>query len=131
MAAGISPYMYLIVGEDDEQSPRNNFYRIDLQKYLEGEQGTASAAGKTQAHAVSRYDGIEVEYQLPATARVHAALHDAVGRHVGTLDVGEQKPGVHRLSWDRDREGRKLNAGAYFVLLDMGAEQARLKAIVR
>ena len=35
------------------------------------------------------------------------------------------------LVWDRDNEGCKLSAGAYFVLLDMGTEQARLKAVVR
>jgi len=35
------------------------------------------------------------------------------------------------MHWDRDAEGRKLSAGAYFVLLDMGKEIARLKAVVR
>jgi hypothetical protein len=50
---------------------------------------------------------------------------------VGVLDAGDQKPGTHRLSWKQDREGRKLAAGAYFVLLDMGTEQVRLKAVVR
>jgi hypothetical protein len=132
MAAGIKPYMYLIVGEDDEQNPRNNFYRVDPpEEYFEGGEGVSSATGNARAHVVTRYDGIEVEYQLPATARVRATLHDAVGRQVGVLDVGEQQPGVHRLTWGRDREGGKLSAGAYFVLLDMGTQQAKLKAIVR
>ena len=67
----------------------------------------------------------------PVAVRVRAILHDAVGRRVGTLDVGEQKAGTHRLSMSRDQEGRKLSAGAYFVLLDMGAEKATLKAIIR
>jgi hypothetical protein len=47
------------------------------------------------------------------------------------LDAGEQKPGSHRLSWNQDSEGRKLSAGAYFVLLDMSTEQIRLKAVVK
>ena len=64
-------------------------------------------------------------------ARVRAFLHDAVGRRVSMFDVGEQKAGMHRLSWNCDQEGRKLNAGAYFVLLDMGVEKATLKAIIR
>jgi hypothetical protein len=38
---------------------------------------------------------------------------------------------MHRLSWDRDNEGRKLSAGAYFVLIDIGTEKARLKAVVK
>jgi hypothetical protein len=84
-----------------------------------------------KAHAITGHGGIEVEYQLPAAVCVRAALHDAIGRQVGVLDAGEQKPGTHRLSWDRDKEGRRLSAGAYFVLLDMGTEQSRLKAVVR
>jgi len=44
---------------------------------------------------------------------------------------GSQQPGTHRLGWNQDRGGRKLAAGAYFVLLEIGAEQARLKAVVR
>jgi hypothetical protein len=43
----------------------------------------------------------------------------------------DQQPGTHRLSWSGDSQGRKLSAGAYFVLLDMGAEKATLKAIIR
>jgi len=62
---------------------------------------------------------------------VRATLHDAVGRQVGSLDAGEQQRGTHRLRWDRDVDGRRLSAGAYFVLLDMSAEQARLKVVVR
>ena len=75
--------------------------------------------------------GVEVEYELPVSVHVRATLHDAIGRQVGTLDAADQKPGVHRLEWNRDREGRQLNAGAYFVLLDMGTEQARLKTVVK
>jgi len=83
-----------------------------------------------KAHAITGHGGIEVEYQLPAAARVRATVHDAVGRQLGVLDVGSQQPGTHRLSWDQDHGGRKLASGAYFVLLDMGKEQARLKAVV-
>jgi hypothetical protein len=63
--------------------------------------------------------------------RPRATLHDALGRQVGVLDAGVQQPGLHRLSWNRDSEGRKLSAGAHFVLLDTGKEQARLKAVIR
>jgi hypothetical protein len=74
---------------------------------------------------------ILVEYQLPAATRVRATVHDAVGRQLGVLDAGSQQPGTHRLSWNQARGGRKFAAGAYFVLLDMGAEKATLKAIIR
>ena len=80
---------------------------------------------------VTSRDGIEIEYQLPAAGCVRASLHDVAGRQVGYLDAGDQQRGTHRLNWSRDSEGRRLSAGAYFVLLDMGAEQSRLKAVVK
>ena len=63
--------------------------------------------------------------------RPRATLHDEVERQVGTLDAREQKAGTYRLCWSRDREGHRLSAGAYFVTLDTGKEQARLKAVLR
>jgi hypothetical protein len=119
-------YVYLAVGN-------RNFYRLDPPS-LGFDGGMAASATRPptpRAHAVARYDAVEVEYQLPVAGHVRATLHDAVGRQVGTLDAGQQKPGVHRLSWNQDCDGRKLSAGAYFVLLDMGTSQARLKAVVR
>lgn len=74
---------------------------------------------------------VEVEYQLPVSGKVRATLHDAVGRQVAEFDAGEQTPGVHRLTWNQDCEGRRLAAGAYFVLIDIGSEQAKLKAVIR
>jgi len=96
-----------------------------------GSQAGDTRAGSVRAQVIATNDDIEVEYQLPVAAHVRATLHDAVGRQVGVLDAGEQAPGMHRMHWDRDAEGRKLSAGAYFVLLDMGKEIARLKAVVR
>jgi hypothetical protein len=95
----------------------------------EGQLSSGTCAARTRARVITRSSGFGVEYQLSKTARVRAMLHDAVGRQVGLLDVGEQSPGLHRLSWSADGEGRKLSAGAYFVLLDMGKEQTRLKAV--
>jgi hypothetical protein len=98
---------------------------------MDGSQSSGSHVEVSHAHVVSRYDDIQVEYQLPAAAHVRVTLHDAVGRLVGVLDVGQQPAGVHKLSWKSNGRGKKLSAGAYFLLLDMGKEQARLKAVLR
>jgi hypothetical protein len=137
---GPSPWAYLTpgapyVGGD----PTKSFYAIDpsaVRKYKKhkdrgGSQTGDILAGNRRARAIGTDNGVEVEYQLPAAARVRASLHDAVGRKVGVLDAGEQTPGTHRLRWDRDTEGRRLSAGAYFLLLDLGTEQARLKTVIR
>ena len=122
----VPPNLYLVVGD-------NNFYKVDPPGLgFEGgmDAGVVRPADH-RAHVTTRYDAVEVEYQLAAASHVRATLHDAVGRQVSTFDVGEQTAGIHRLSWDRDASGIKLSAGAYFVVLDMGAEQATLKAVVR
>jgi hypothetical protein len=129
MVLGTDQAMYLTIGSSD--SYRHRFYNVIIEANQKGEQAGVMPNGRAMAHAIASHDGIEIEYQLSATARVSATLHDAVGRQVGTLDAGEQKPGLHQFSWDRDNEGRKLSAGAYFVLLDMGTEQTRLKAVVK
>ncbi len=131
---GLRPYSYLIAGEQGGY-PTHDFYAIDP-KHIKhphggGSQSGDTRAGSTRAQVITSHDGIEVEYQLPAAAHVRATLHDAVGRQVGALDAGVQKPGIQRVCWNEDREGRKLSAGAYFVTLDMGKVQARLKAVVK
>ena len=132
MVYGTNRNLYLIVGSDNSGDPRNNFYRLQPPGLvMDGSQTSVQRNGIVRAHVISRYDDVQVEYQLPVLAHVHATLHDAVGRQVGVLDAGDQQPGIHRLIWDRDSEGRRISAGAYFVLIDMGREQARLKAVVR
>jgi hypothetical protein len=137
---GTSPWTYLITGAEMSPSyePTYYFYAIDP-KYKKpkkdkdegGSQAGDVLAGSRRAQVIASHDGIEVEYQLPAAARVRATVHDAVGRQLGVLDVGSQQPGTHRLSWNQARGGRKLASGAYFVLLDMGSEKSTLKAVIR
>jgi hypothetical protein len=132
MAYGINNSLYLITGLDYGCNPTDDFYRLQPPgSVMDGSQTSASRVDVARAHIVGRYDEVLVEYQLPVSAHVRATLHDAIGRQVGVLSAGDQTPGTHRLGWTRDNEGRRLSAGTYFVLLDLGDEQARLKAVVR
>jgi hypothetical protein len=131
MAYGPDHHVYLIVGEDANGDPRNDFYRQQLPWAEEGPEAAATLDGKSPARVISSFDGISVVYQLRAPSRVRATLHDVTGRLVGKLDAGEQMTGSHRLDLTRDADGQRLASGAYFVLLDMGTEQARLKAVIQ
>jgi hypothetical protein len=125
MVYGQNHLLYLVVGE-------NNFYALDPPgSLMDGGQAASVRSRGAQAHTVTGCSGIEVEYQIHAASQIRAKLLDAVGRQVAVLDAGEQKPGVHRLGWSQNNEGRRLASGAYFVLLNMGTEQTRLKAVVR
>ncbi len=132
MVYGTNRNLYLIVGSDNGGNPRDDFYRLQPPGLLmDGSQTSVQRSELGRAHVISRYDDVKVEYQLPVPAHVRATLHDAVGRLVGVLDAGRQQAGVHRLNWKCDGSGLKLSSGAYFLLLDMGSEQARLKAVLR
>ncbi len=124
MALGANDMMYLTTGH------AHKFYGVSVSRFPGGQQARVVQGGRARAQVITVRDGVEVQYQLPAAAHVRASLHDALGRRVGTLDAGKQSAGMHRLVWSGNQEGRKLSAGAYFVLLDMGKETARLKAVV-
>jgi|GEM_PF-520424 len=140
---GPSPWCYLTTGAPYVNGPPTKyFYAIDPREAMKnkkdkkdknrgGSQAGDVLAGTLRAQVIASNRGVEVEYQLPAAARVRATLHDAVGRQVGVLDAGSQQPGTHRLGWNQDRGGRKLASGAYFVLLDMGTDKSTLKAVIR
>ncbi len=125
MTSGPGRMNYLVVGE-------NHFWALEPPpEPREGVQSRAMRSVKANAHVVYSLNGMEVEYQLPAAARVRATVHDAAGRQVASLDAEAQTSGTHRFGWTCDKEGKKLSAGAYFVVLDAGERQARLKAIVQ
>ncbi len=136
---GPRPWAYLTTGT--EQGVHTHyFYAIEPKHIKTGDEADSSEegsqagyvyAGSTRARVITSHDCIDVEYQLPAAASVRATLHDAVGRQVGVLDAGIQQSGTHRLSWNHTQEGRRLGAGAYFVLLDMGSGQVCLKSIIK
>ncbi|HET9325671.1 MAG TPA: FlgD immunoglobulin-like domain containing protein [Candidatus Eisenbacteria bacterium] len=61
-----------------------------------------------------------VRYTLPRAVEVRLAIHDALGREVRVLERGMRPAGQHALAWDlRDRTGRPLGAGIYFVQLEV------------
>lgn len=125
MVIGAGKRMYQIFDDED-------FYFVHYPQDVGGnQQASVSKIGAAKAHVIAGHHAVEAEYQLPAVARVRATLHDAAGRQVGHLDAGVQNAGTHRLIWDQDDRGRRLSAGAYLVLLDMGTERATLKAVVK
>jgi hypothetical protein len=77
-------------------------------------------------------DAVELEYHLESPGWVDVAVFDPCGRRIKTLASERQMPRRHTLKWNRtDRYGTKVARGAYFILLNIGNEQVRLKAVVK
>uniref|UniRef100_A0A832MN13 Cytochrome c domain-containing protein n=1 Tax=Eiseniibacteriota bacterium TaxID=2212470 RepID=A0A832MN13_UNCEI len=67
-------------------------------------------------------DATEARFALGRAERVDAAVYDVMGREVRSLARGLWlAPGEHALRWDgRDRDGRVVSAGVYFVRVRTG-----------
>jgi hypothetical protein len=131
MAYGPDDYVYLTVGEDGSGNPRSDFYRQQLPWGDDGPQAAAMRSARGATRVITRSDGISVEYQLRAPCHVRATLRDVSGRLVSSIDAGEQTTGSHRLDLASTNDEQRLASGAYFVLIDMGTEQAKLKAVIQ
>lgn len=121
-------YIYLISGEEPDGRPRSHFWRIAGPEF-EGDRGfsSQSKSGQTMFHTrVNISTGsVVLEYFLGLPANVKAAVYDALGRQVKVLYAAAQSAGAHRLKWNP-----KVPA-AYFIVLNTGKEQAKLKVVVR
>ena len=74
--------------------------------------------------------GSVFRFALPAGAPVRLALHDVAGRECVRLAEGWWEAGDHDVRWDgRDRTGRVLAPGLYFVRLEVPAG-ARVRKLV-
>ncbi|MFN8178252.1 MAG: choice-of-anchor B family protein [bacterium] len=75
--------------------------------------------------------GVTLALHASAPARVAAEVLDAAGRRVRSLPERAVSAGDSFLAWDgRDRAGRRVAPGAYFVRVIAGAEETVRKVVV-
>jgi len=119
-------YLYLLSGRG-----RNDFWRLPISVY-EGEKisnssGTQGERGQNAVsvrfHPVS--NDIAIDYELNSPVRVTVKAYDATGRLVKNIYSGYQTAGFHRLIWNPGV------SGIYFLLLDTGDNQAKLKLVIK
>ena len=72
-----------------------------------------------------------LKYFLPAAGEVELGVYDVAGRLVTRLPSGRRPAGDHVATWDgRDRDGRQVPSGIYFVRLVTGAERIERKVVL-
>lgn len=71
-----------------------------------------------------------IAFDLPLDQDARIDLYDARGRHVKTLTSGQFAAGQHQARWDgRDRSGRRMSAGVYFVRMVTGGQSYFTKVL--
>jgi hypothetical protein len=85
--------------------------------------GSPAVPGELRLEVFPNPAGSETTFRflLPEGESVDLAIHDAAGRHIRSLDLGERTPGLQSVRWDcRDASGLRRPAGLLFVRLRVG-----------
>jgi Calcineurin-like phosphoesterase/Purple acid Phosphatase, N-terminal domain/FlgD Ig-like domain len=73
----------------------------------------------------------ELDYFIPAAARVELTVYDVLGRRVRTLLDRHEGAGDHTAAWDtRDDRGRQVTQGVYFAVLRVAGEKRTQRLVV-
>ena len=76
-------------------------------------------------------DRTRLEFELPKATPARVALYDVAGRLVHVLADAPFAAGRHEVAWDgRDRSGRAVSAGIYFLRMDAGPNRSHQKLVV-
>jgi hypothetical protein len=68
---------------------------------------------------------------LPGPAAVRVTVHDAAGRRVRALVLGERPSGAYEIAWDgHDDDGRACRSGIYFARLDGATGSGALRIVL-
>jgi hypothetical protein len=68
----------------------------------------------------------EIRFESRDAGALTLEIYDTRGAHVNSIPLGTLLPGEHRARWDgRDRNGRNVSSGVYFLQLRSAAQQSR------
>jgi hypothetical protein len=75
---------------------------------------------------------IRVRMGLPREGPAELSVFDVAGRFVARVSTGPRPAGWHQLAWDgRDRNGRPVASGTYFLKLTAGEKVSRRFVVLR
>jgi hypothetical protein len=72
-----------------------------------------------------------IPYTLETKSEVKINIYNTRGQVVKTFDLGTQKKGHHRITWDgRDNDGNLSGNGIYYIVMKAGKERFQRKAVL-
>ena len=103
---------------------REHSAELDGEPVAEGGAISGQALALRVANPARAAAPVAVTFDLPAAGRAALEVYSIAGERVRTLVAGELPAGAQRLTWDaRDRNGRVVSPGMYFLVLESGARQ--------
>ena len=72
-----------------------------------------------------------IPYTLETKSEVKINIYNTRGQVVKTFDLGTQKKGYHRITWDgRDKDGNLCGNGIYYVVMKAGNQISQRKVVL-
>lgn len=106
-------------------------FRIRLDPAVGAPVTAATSSVRLHAGPNPFRSGTNLEFVLSRPARGTLEVHDVSGRSVRKLADGPFGSGAHHFRWDgRDRSGRPVSAGVYYVRLQTDAARATEKVVL-
>jgi hypothetical protein len=100
------------------------------------EDGTTTDSAKPADFQLHNYPNpftaqTNIEFTLPAPARVSLLIHNLTGQRVRTMFDAVRPAGHTRLQWNgRDEHGRELGSGIYLLHLEAGSQRLTKRIIL-
>ena len=125
--AGRTTFAHVIVSAHHASQDVVDHIQLDAIELDEGLISAVVVSPRPETHSL--YDPapnpfnstVTIRFGLPAAQVATVSIYNILGQRVGVLASGMWEAGLHQVSWDgRDRKGRALATGAYFVRLEAG-----------
>ena len=76
-------------------------------------------------------DNSRITYSIPQASAVKIKIYNNLGQEICTLKNENQLAGVYNIEWDgKDKAGRKLASGIYFLSCQAGQDKAIRKLVM-
>ena len=92
--------------------------------------------GKVQNFNLENYpnpfnSATQINYQLPANAKIALKIYDIRGREMRTLVRGNKSAGYYSVIWDgKDNHGNAVSSGVYFYRLELNNGFAQIRKLL-
>ena len=125
---------YYVVGAVDADDRAGGFsgrYEVSMGLSPVGDSSLPQALAITGVAPNPFNPRTTVFFDLPRASAISLQVYDLRGRHVATLHQGDLPAGRHSAVWEgKDRSGRPVATGIYFVRLQDGRDCRTAKAVL-
>jgi murein DD-endopeptidase MepM/ murein hydrolase activator NlpD len=130
-----SAFFHVVATDGAARADTAWYHLVDMSKPKEPVTGVPDASISGALHLRVAPNparaGTSLYFDIAESAPVNVDIFDVAGRQIRVLLSGHRPAGPYRLDWDgRDRDGREVSSGLYFVRIASGARSGIERLVV-